>query len=101
MRSRACAKTARCKNDGAESETPILASAMPPDLMKNLLFMSKLRFQVSGTGCQVPAGQGLYRHLAPDTRPLLLLPFVFRCTKNQSDNLRLRIFNHGLRTLAK
>src|SRR6266536_243628 len=39
MRSRACASTVRSRNDGAESETPRLARAIPPALIKNLRFI--------------------------------------------------------------
>src|SRR2546421_3606081 len=40
-RSRAWASTARCRNDGAVCISPKLASAIPPDLIKNLRFITK------------------------------------------------------------
>src|SRR4030095_15359441 len=53
-------KTARCKNVGADSETPILAKAIPPDLRKNLRFIYNLS---------------------------RLLPLKLWCTEYQSHNL--------------
>src|SRR5712691_6813578 len=42
MRSRICASTVRSRNDGAASETPTLARAIPPDFKKNLLSITNL-----------------------------------------------------------
>ncbi len=91
MGSRAWASKARWRNDGAESETPMLASAMLPDLMKNLLFMLVPQFRVSGFEFRVSSSVACELETRNSKLETFLLPLKLRRTQNQSDDLRHRI----------
>src|SRR5258707_15494163 len=81
------AANARLRNVGAEVITPNEASAMPPDLMKNLLFIIVYLFlkPSSRTHCQQR------RTSPPSKQSPSSLPLKFRRAQNQPGNLHHRI----------
>src|SRR5258705_4173620 len=75
---------ARSRNAGADNDTPTLASAMPPDLRKNLRFMFLTPLADSDL---------------PDLRSEISnrsLPLKLRRSQDQSHHLRNRIVDTGI-----
>src|SRR3989442_265619 len=87
MRSIVSASAVRCRNDGAALVKPMLASATPPDVIKNLRFIVAPKLWVLGFGCwQEPF---LTPHTLPPTPCLLSLKL--RRAQNQANNLNYRV----------